>query len=232
MSKLDDVMARCIAAANEKHLSPEQLAPAEYLKKKPEAVKGFMHKYLKFEIPFQRKAAEVGLLSLDRSEPITVLDLGAGGGHFCKLLNELGHDATALTKSQPPMFVKLCEALGVTVVDAKVSSREPIPVDRRYQLVTASRITFNRTASRVWSKADWTRFLDHIERDVLTPGGGLFLSFNIIGKQIEEAEPEEAAVHREIDEIMRERGLRAVTFGIYVSKDWPIDMSYLPKVDR
>ncbi|WP_299697860.1 hypothetical protein [Hydrocarboniphaga sp.] len=214
------------------NISLEQLAPPEFLSAERTAVKGFKHKYMKFEIPFQRKAAEVGLLSLDTSEPLNVLDLGAGGGHFCRILNELGHSATALTQAQPPMFVKLCDLLGVDVIAAKLGAKSPIPITKRYQLVTASRITFNRTANRVWSKAEWTAFLDHLEQDILVPGGGLFLSFNIIGKQIDEAEEPSATAHREIDVIMKERGLRALTFGIYVSKNWPIDLSYLPRVDR
>jgi SAM-dependent methyltransferase len=109
-----------------------------------------------------------------------LLDLGAGGGYLMWLCRELA--GCAVTGVDPAERVDY-EALR-TVFDLAgaiekrtIEARTPLRLARRYDVICATRICFNRRGDALWEEADYTYFLRDAAQH-LNPGGELYLHFN------------------------------------------------------
>jgi SAM-dependent methyltransferase len=119
-------------------------------------------------------------LKLHRSSPQSVLDLGCGGGFFLFVLQQLGHSCLGLDIDEYPLFTELLELLRVERRVWTIRPHEPLPdLGRKFDLITAFSIDFNRESKRDWwwGPAEWGFFLDDLKRH-LNPGGRIFLGLN------------------------------------------------------
>ena len=116
-------------------------------------------------------------LGLYQSQGQRILDLGAGGGHFCVVARNQGHEPVALDRDDD-YFSEICTLLGVERVVHTIARRRPLPDLGRFDLITAFNVNFNHRAHGPWRKADWRWFLNHLILSQLRPGGRIFLTPN------------------------------------------------------
>jgi SAM-dependent methyltransferase len=119
-------------------------------------------------------------LKLHRCSPQSVLDLGCGGGFFLFILQQLGHSSLGLDIDAFPLFTELLDLFQVERRVWTIRPCEPLPdLGRKFDLITAFSIDFNRESKRDWwwGPAEWAFFLDDLKRH-LNPGGRIFLGLN------------------------------------------------------
>ena len=117
---------------------------------------------------------------LHRSPPLSVLDLGCGGGFFLYVAKDLGHTVLGLDIDEFPLFGQLLDLFGVNRTVWTIHPFEPLPnLGRRFDLVTGFSVEFNRLAANVrWGRSEWGFFLDDLQEHHLTPRGRLFFGLN------------------------------------------------------
>ena len=79
-----------------------------------------------------------------------------------------------------PLFTELLDLLRVERRVWTIRPYEPLPdLGRKFDLITAFSIDFNRESKRDWwwGPAEWAFFLDDLKRH-LNPGGRIFLGLN------------------------------------------------------
>jgi SAM-dependent methyltransferase len=119
-------------------------------------------------------------LKLHRCGPKSVLDLGCGGGFFLFVLQQLGHSCLGVDIDEFPLFTRLLELFHVERRVWTIRPFEPLPdLGRKFDLVTAFSIDFNRISKQDWwwGPSEWAFFLDDLKRH-LRPGGRIFLGLN------------------------------------------------------
>jgi SAM-dependent methyltransferase len=119
-------------------------------------------------------------LKLHRCSPQSVLDLGCGGGFFLFVLQHLGHKCLGLDIDEYPLFTELLNLFGVERRVCAIQPFEPLPdLGRKFDLITAFSIDFNRESKRRWwwGPPEWAFFLDDLESR-LNPGARIFLGLN------------------------------------------------------
>ncbi len=115
---------------------------------------------------------------LHRCGPQSVLDLGCGAGFFLFVAHRLGHRCLGLDADVFPLFSELLELFAVERRIWTISPFEPLPdLGRKFDLITAFSIEFNRKGDWWWGPAEWAFFLDDLGRS-LNPGGRIFLGLN------------------------------------------------------
>ena len=121
---------------------------------------------------------------LDRGPRKRVLDLGCGGGLLGRVVGHFGHDYCGLDVGNP-MFMAMCEALGVKALVAPVLRRQPLPEGLTgYDVITSINPMFYRrevVEGRFdhygWDDGDWIFFLADL-RSRLRPDGIYYSKFN------------------------------------------------------
>ncbi len=119
-------------------------------------------------------------LEMHRSPPQSVLDLGCGGGFFLFIVEQLGHRGLGLDIDEFPLFPQLLALFHVERRVWTIRPYESLPdFGRKFNLVTAFSIDFNRESKSDWwwGPAEWAFFLDDLQRH-LHPGGRIFLGLN------------------------------------------------------
>ena len=119
-------------------------------------------------------------LKLQRCPPQSVLDLGCGGGFFLFVCQQLGHRTLGLDIDEFPLFTQLLDLFRVERRVWAIKPFEPLPdLGRKFDLVTAFSIDFNRISKQDWwwGPEQWAFFLDDVKRH-LNPGGRIFLGLN------------------------------------------------------
>ena len=118
-------------------------------------------------------------LKLHRVPPKSVLDLGCGGGFFLFVLQQLGHTCLGLDIDVFPLFTQLLDLFGVERRVWTVRPFEPLPdLGRKFDLVTAFSIDFNRISKEDWwGPREWAFLIDDLKGH-LNPGGQIFLGLN------------------------------------------------------
>lgn len=117
-------------------------------------------------------------LKLHRRSPQSILDLGCGGGFFLFVAQRLGHDCIGLDADVFPLFGQLLDLFKVERRIWTIEPFEPLPdLARKFDLITAFSVEFNRKGEWWWGPAEWAFFLDDLAR-YLNPGGRIFLGLN------------------------------------------------------
>jgi SAM-dependent methyltransferase len=139
-------------------------------------------KYIDPIIWFESKMRLARKLGLDASPPLRILDIGCGPGHFPVVARFFGHDVTGTdlpqrASGQEHIYDALCAVYKVKRIAHAVVAHEPLgDVGGRYDLVTALLAAFNVDADkRPWGVDAWRHFIDDVTKNVLNPGGRLFL---------------------------------------------------------
>ena len=124
-------------------------------------------------------------LWLDRSLPLSILDLGCGAGYFAYICKLFGHEAMGLDIDEEPLYRETLELLNVRRVVSRIEAQVPLPdLGQRFDLVTATRVCFQykrwpeKVNRQEWSPEDWKFFINDIRTRFLKPHGRLFLQFN------------------------------------------------------
>lgn len=117
---------------------------------------------------------------LHRSAPLSLLDLGCGGGFFLFVAQQLGHACVGLDIDEFPLFTELLDLFRVRRVVWTIRPFVPLPdLGRRFDLITGFSLEFNRLSRHSrWGPPEWAFFLDDLYRCHLNPGGRLFFGLN------------------------------------------------------
>jgi SAM-dependent methyltransferase len=118
-------------------------------------------------------------LNLHRSPPKSVLDLGCGGGFFLHVAQHLGHTGLGLDIDVFPLFGELLDLLQVKRTVWSISPFQSLPdLGRKFDLITAFSIDFNRNGKvEWWGPAEWKFLLDDLKKR-LNPSGRVYLGMN------------------------------------------------------
>ena len=124
-------------------------------------------------------------LWLDRTPPLSILDLGCGPGYFLYICRMFGHSGIGLDQDREPLFGAMTEFFNVPRVIAHIKAGVPLPdLGEKFDLVTAHRVCFHRVSRgpngdwKEWTPDDWKFFINDIRTRFLKPDGRLFLEFN------------------------------------------------------
>ena len=120
---------------------------------------------------------------LDRSPPLSILDLGCGAGYFLYVCKFLGHQVLGLDLDDHQLFRDTLELFQVRRVVSRIDPNVPLPdLNQRFDLVTAPRIFFQRIdgarSGREWSPEQWKFFIEDVRNRFLNPQARLLLDFN------------------------------------------------------
>ena len=141
-------------------------------------------KYADIPLWLAKKTPLAILLELDLPPRRTILDIGAGGGHFLALCNALGHACLGIDIADP-FYAELCDLLGVGQRVSPVLRQQRLPdLGRRFDLVTVVSQKFDHLATHpdgsrtYWRLGDWTFFLQDVMDNQLAPGATFYLKLN------------------------------------------------------
>ena len=122
------------------------------------------------------RALDLHLNNADKS----VLDIGTGFGYFPYICEFFGNTATAIDVPDHALFNEVTKFLGVNKIFHRIEPFEALPkFDRRFDLVTAFQVAFNRyDRARPWEEKEWSFFLEDLFKNVLNRGGQVALEMN------------------------------------------------------
>jgi SAM-dependent methyltransferase len=139
-----------------------------------------------FWIPFN--VARIGKLSLHKSPPLRILDIGCGPGYFLAAARACGHDChgvdappNILTDVERRVYAELLGALGCSALVSPLLIERYVPMTVAHldlDLITAFWICFNRHHQPdEWRVSEW-RFFVEDALSHLREGGLLHLELN------------------------------------------------------
>lgn len=136
-------------------------------------------KYSDFAYWTRRSAVLAEWLDLDNSQPLDILDIGAGPGNFGMVAQSMGHRVIG-TDVADDWYDELCKVTRATRLVAPVVRGERYkPVETRFDLITIMLPVFHRRRvsgkREYWSIEDWRLFLLGLVEDLLQPNGRIFL---------------------------------------------------------
>jgi len=137
-------------------------------------------KYVQVERWLRLNIVRAQDLKLHLCPPQSVLDLGCGGGFFLFVTRHLGHSSLGIDIDIFPLFTELVDLFKVERRFCSIRPFVPIPnLGRKFDLITAFSIDFNRDSSRNWwwGPPEWAFFFEDLKGH-LNPGGRVFLGLN------------------------------------------------------
>lgn len=136
-------------------------------------------KYLDFEYWVAESVKRVMRLGLHQMEPIQILDIGCGNGHFLFSSRALGHEVMGLDLSDNLIYNDFIEALNLHRVDHCIRPFEALPdLGRKLDLITGFMVWFNWSGTEEgWGYDEWEYFLRDCSKH-LRAGGKIWLELN------------------------------------------------------
>lgn len=144
--------------------------------------------YLPFWAASKLKIADG--LGLRDHAPRAILDLGSGPGHFALACEYLGHTCWGLdipfrssaSSNRPDLYGELFDAFGLHRMIHRITAYEPVPVPRRFDMVTSQMGLFCTNPARPrpvpWKWSEWRYFLRDLVEHVVAPRFEVRLGLN------------------------------------------------------
>lgn len=129
---------------------------------------------------FRSKLIAATKIELDKSEPLEILDIGTGCGHFPMIARFFGHNVLGVDMPLKPstpgesthFYNEICDIYGVRKQDLKIEPFTPFEFDQKFDLVTAFMAAFNMMPNRQpYTIEAWQFFFKNLHEKVLNPGG-------------------------------------------------------------
>jgi hypothetical protein len=136
---------------------------------------------------FESKVRLCWRAGLHRSDPLSILDIGPGPGHFAFVARFYGHDVLGLElpqevnagEGQTYLYDDLCELYGAERVAHEIMAGEDLPaLGRRFDMMTSWLAAFNvhtwqneqgDDEFKPWSPEDWAEFIARCKAQWLCP---------------------------------------------------------------
>jgi len=119
-------------------------------------------------------------LDIDKTQNLSILDLGTGAGYFPFICNYYGNDAESIDIKGNTFYDKSTRALGLTKFHQEIKYNEDLIPEKKYDLICAYMICFNGHRTKdVWGVNEWKIFITSIIKKNLKISGKIFLSFNL-----------------------------------------------------
>ncbi len=174
---LNEIDARRYGEIQDYFLAPERIDP------QTDTVK-----YLDPLVWFESKIGFAQRLGLDVAAPRHILDIGTGPGHFPVVARFFGHHVVGtevLRRAQGVqgsghLYDALCDVFKVERIVHRVRPFGDLrDIPGTYDMLTSFLAGFNvDERKRPWSIKHWNHFLACARRDVLAPGGTVFLNLS------------------------------------------------------
>lgn len=153
-------------------------------------------------------------MGLDRSPPLTILDIGAGGAHFARACQEFGHTVTSIDV-EVPVYEDISILLGVRRTIMRVEPKVPLPnFDRKFDMVTAVAINFSFVDGAGWPMDNWLFFLNDLMRNQFRFPARLYLNLN------QECRGDQLVYNPELLSFCARLGAATTSLGVI---DWKLD---------
>lgn len=119
-------------------------------------------------------------LGLNRKQPLSILDIGAGFGYFPYVAKFYGHDVLGIDLPDDKLFAKASEFLNVARAEYCIKPHTPIPsFGKKFDLITAFQVCFNgHIEGEIWHEAEWDSFLKDLFANHINEGGQLYMEMN------------------------------------------------------
>lgn len=119
-------------------------------------------------------------LGLNRMQPKSVLDIGAGFGYFPYVAKFYGHNVIGIDLPDDVLFEKASQFLNVKRQEYRIEPKTAMPsFGQKFDLVTAFQVCFNgHIEGNIWQEADWDFFLKDLFSNHMNEGGKLYMELN------------------------------------------------------
>ncbi len=161
-----------------------------------EFLSGFL-KYIDPVVWLESKLSAAIALGLDKSAPLSILDIGTGGGHFSFVATYFGHEVIGVDLPEEVrwsatryLYDDLCSMYGAKREPCRISPGVSLPDLGRFDLVTAFMAAFNATnfeplqgheglpERQPWSVDDWRWFFREVSSKWTKPSARMFLKLS------------------------------------------------------
>jgi cyclopropane fatty-acyl-phospholipid synthase-like methyltransferase len=137
-------------------------------------------KYFDKQRWLRAKMMRVIELGLDKSPPVSVLDLGCGAGYFLFCCKYFGHNVHGIDLPNYQFYTDMIALFGLSRTGSRIEAYKALPaLGRRFDVITAHQMCFNgHKTDNVWGVDEWDFFLGDLQANLLNPGGTIALEFN------------------------------------------------------
>ena len=180
------------------------------------------YKYFDKQLWLRSKMMRAIELGLDKSSPLSVLDIGCGAGYFLYCCKYLGHDVHGMDLPHYEFYRDMIALFGVPRTGFRIEPYKRLPVlGKRFDVVTAHQICFNgHKTERLWGPEEWEFFLNDLQENLLEPGGTIALEFN--------EEPEIGFYTNEVRRYFESRSARIFRGRVFLAGEEPLFASPTP----
>ncbi len=137
-------------------------------------------KYLNSEYWLKQNVRRALYLGLNRSAPLSILDIGCGFGYFPYVAKFYGHHVIGVDLPNDRLFQKASEFLNIDRRDLCIEPFKSIPAfDKKFDFVTSFQVCFNgHIQGQIWEKKEWEFLLDDLFNNHINPKGRVYLELN------------------------------------------------------
>jgi len=137
-------------------------------------------KYLNAEYWLRQNVRRALYLGLNRSAPLSLLDIGCGFGYFPYVAKFYGHDVIGVDLPEDKLFEKASEFLNIDRRDLRIEPFTPVEsMGRKFDFITAFQVCFNgHIEGEIWGAREWEFLLDDLFQSHMNPKGRIYLELN------------------------------------------------------